>query len=100
MSKTFNGSKQDTRVDNQTTDNTLFTTASAPNKKSASSHHGVRLEQDVLFVPGPGVLPNRRVQLVVPPLPALLSRPAVELRANQTPVLGAVLEHLVGVFVC
>ena len=105
VKKAFNGSKQEhatcrrqtphhgrVRLEKQTTD--ASPQACAHTKKHTFTHHGVRLEQGVLLVPGPGVLSNRRVQLVVPPLPALLPRSAVELGANETPVLGAVLEHL------
>ena len=66
------------------------------NGRFDKSLRALYLEQRVLFRARPRVLPNGRVQLVVPPFATLLARSTVEVPANQAPVLRAVLQHLTG----
>ena len=54
------------------------------------THHCVRPEQNVFLRRRPRVLADGRVELVVPPLTALLARAAVERRADDAPVLRTV----------
>ena len=48
-------------------------------------------KQSAFFLLGPIALADPRVQLVVPPLPALLASPPVQQRADEVPSLRAVL---------
>ena len=50
----------------------------------------MRPEQNVFLRRRPRVLADGRVELVVPPLTALLARAAVERRADDAPVLRTV----------
>ena len=50
----------------------------------------MRLDDGLIFLFRPTVLANARVEVVVPPFPALLANPTRQVLGNEAPVLGAV----------
>ena len=70
----------------------ILCTISTNEKRSA--YHRVRPEENVLLLACPRILTDGWVELIVPPLAALLARATVELGANDPPMLRAVLLHL------
>ena len=78
----------------------LLILCTMPTNKKKSTYHRVRPEENVLLIACPRILTDGWVELIVPPLAALLARATVELGANDSPVLRAVLLHLSTRYIC